>query len=955
MTQTTFEQGLDSVAELVKRFGRNAATYRSPEYNETRARIEFINPFFEALDWDVRNREGVAPQFQEVLHEFSAEVEGTRKAPDYAFRTGRKDPQFYVEAKKPGVNVKTNADAAYQLRRYAWSARLPLSLLTDFEELAVYDCRSRPSNADKASAGRVHLYTYESYPDHFRDIWNVFSRQAVREGSFDRFVKSEKGKGELIDAEFLKEIQGWRDVLARNMAVRNEWLAPDDLNDAVQRTIDRIIFMRMAEDRGIETYEQLRRLATPTPTLPLAGGGQGGGIYAELIDLCRRADDKYNSGLFDFHADTLTPRLAVDDRVLKPILADLYFPHSPYEFSVLPIRVLGNIYEQFLGQVIRLTAGHQAKVEEKPEVRKAGGVYYTPEYIVDYIVKNTVGKLVEGQSPKQLASFRVLDAACGSGSFLLGAYQFLLDYYLGWYVEHNPNKYPNAAWRRGEEWRLTIAEKKRILTTHIFGVDIDRQAVEVTKLSLLLKVLEGESTETLQMALPGFQERALPNLDNNIKCGNSLIGPDYFTGQLLPNADELRRVNPFDWVAEFPEAMQKGGFDAVIGNPPYITYALGRGRLKHADAEIDYIAQHYASSSEYKINSFAVFYERALALCSTGGMCAYIVPGTILINQALGKIRYHLLKNATVWRVVSLYYKVFAGAEMGDCAILFVTKRKSAKHSVELMRYNSEGWDTRWTKDEVASDSILAMPDARIYMNAVDYKILSLANNASLQPLGKVAKFYNGIKTGNNKKYLSDKRSSPKYVPVLRGRDFKRYGPAKPSIFVYFDSRALWSNTDETKLGVPEKIVIRQTGDTLTATLDKRGVFCMDTVHMIYESPFDKRFLLGLLNSRFLNFYHGCLVPEFGKAFAEVKIANLEKLPVPRIQLSNSADMARHDRMVSLVEQMLELHKRLAAASSSDRELYQRQIDATDREVDKLVYELYSLTPDEIAIVEGQR
>ena len=175
--------------------------------------------------------------------------------------------------------------------------------------------------------------------------------------------------------------------------------------------------------------------------------------------------------------------------------------------------------------------------------------------------------------------------ACGSGSFLLGAYQCLLDYYLRWYVEHNPEKYPKPFGKRGDEWRLTIAEKKRILTTHIFGVDIDRQAVEVTKLSLLLKVLEGESTETLQMALPGFQERALPNLDNNIKCGNSLIGPDYFTGQLLPDADELRRVNPFDWEHEFPEAMKAGGFDCIVGNPPY--------RAHSTEPELQYLQAHF--------------------------------------------------------------------------------------------------------------------------------------------------------------------------------------------------------------------------------------------------------------------------------------------------------------------------------------------------------------------------
>jgi hypothetical protein len=686
-----------------------------------------------------------------------------------------------------------------------------------------------------------------------------------------------------------------------------------------------------------------------------------------MSGLCRKADQKYNSGLFHFQKepgvadapDLLTPRLVVDDNALKPILQSLYFEHGcPYHFGVLPVEILGTVYERFLGKVIRLTAGHQAKVEEKPEVRKAGGVYYTPAYIVNYIVLNTIGKQIKDKTPGDLAGnkttppFRVLDMACGSGSFLLGAYQFLLDHCLQWYQASPSKKHASAVYQNAKgETRLTIGERKRILTTHIYGVDIDRQAVETTKLSLLLKALEGENDSSLSKQMSLFHERALPNLSDNIKCGNSLISSDF---SMIP--EDLVRVHAFDWPAQFPDAMKAGGFDAIIGNPPYITYALGRGRLKSADAEIDYIAQQYASSSEYKINSFAIFYERALALCRNRGMCAYIVPGTILINQALHKIRHHLLTNATVWRIVSLYYKVFADAEMGDCAILFVAKNKSDKYLVELMRYNAENWGANWTKDKVTSGAILAMPDVRMYMNKADYKILSLANKASLQPLGKVVKFYNGIKTGDNKKYLSDKRLSPKHIPVLRGRDFTRYGLAKPSTFVYFDSSVLWSNTDETKLGVTEKIVIRQTGDTLTATLDKNGVFCMDTVHMIYESLFDKRFLIGLLNSRFLNFYHGCLVPEFGKAFAEVKIANLGKLPVPIIQLSKPADKARHDKLVGLVDKMLALMPKLhGSTSESEKAALQNAVTTTDAEIDRLVYELYGLTQEEIKIVEGER
>lgn len=177
----------------------------------------------------------------------------------------------------------------------------------------------------------------------------------------------------------------------------------------------------------------------------------------------------------------------MDDKVFKPILQSLYFAHgSPYHFGGLPVEILGTVYECFLGKVIWLTAGHQAKVAEKPEVRKAGGVYYTPAYIVGDIVRQTVGKLIAGRSPAQLAGrrngrqpLRVLDMACGSGSFLLGAHQCLLDHCLKWYVEHSPEKYPAAVWDSNNsstgdpQWRLPIGEKKRILCPHIFGVDID--------------------------------------------------------------------------------------------------------------------------------------------------------------------------------------------------------------------------------------------------------------------------------------------------------------------------------------------------------------------------------------------------------------------------------------------------------------------------------------------------
>ncbi len=624
----------NTILELIERFDQNHQAYHSDPYNETQLRREFLDPFFEALDWDVNNKQGYAEAYKDVIHEDAIRVGGVTKAPDYCFRIGG-TRKFFIEAKKPSIRIKEDIDSAFQLRRYAWSAKLPLSILTNFEELAVYDCRIKPDKADKASTARLLYFTYQDYVRHWEEIASIFSHEAVLKGSFDKYAEAGKGKKGTaeVDTAFLKEIESWRELLARNLALRNTGLTQRELNFSVQRIIDRIIFLRICEDRGIEDYNRLLSLVN------------GANVYRRLDHFFRLADERYNSGLFHFslekgrneEPDRLTPTLIIDDAPLKQIIKDLYYPDSPYEFSVLPADILGQVYEQFLGKVIRLTTGHRAVVEDKPEVKKAGGVYYTPTYIVDYIVKNTVGKLVTGKSPKQAAQIRILDPACGSGSFLINAYQYLLDWHLEWYQKNTPQKWATGrspVLSRGNkgEWKLTTTERKRILLNNIFGVDIDSQAVEVTKLSLLLKVLEGENEQTLSRQLKLFRERALPDLGNNIKCGNSLIGPDFSHGQQLSllNEEEVYRINAFDWKTEFPEAMKSGGFDAVVGNPPYV---FGRDwkALNIGNDVKEYLRNHY-KSSPYQLDMFSIFMEKVSQLCKLSGWVGQIVPNVWLTN-----------------------------------------------------------------------------------------------------------------------------------------------------------------------------------------------------------------------------------------------------------------------------------------------------------------------------------
>jgi len=1000
----TFDQGCAEVARLSKYFATNRAGFLAPGMKEAHVRQNLIDPLFEAIGWDVRNTEFVAPQYREVVPEDSLDDEGQQKAPDYAFRVGE-SLKFFAEAKKCGVNIHTDPAPAYQLRRYGWSAKIALSILTDFEELGVYDCTLRPKPSDKASRGRILHFGFKEYPDRWREIWDIFSREAVWSGAFDEFAASKRKRGTSeVDVEFLKEIEGWRESLARNLALRNPAISTEDLNAAVQLTIDRVIFLRMAEDRRLEPDGQLLKLC------------ERENIYARFMrDVCRKADEKYNSGLFHFQKepgvadspDTITPKLSLDDKVLKPILQSLYFAHgSPYHFGVMPVEILGTVYERFLGKVIRLTTAHQAKVEEKPEVRKAGGVYYTPKYIVDYIVAQTIGKPIEGKSPSQLAkqSFRVLDMACGSGSFLLGAYQVLLDHCLQWYIANKPESQKKTVFQDGKGiWRLTIGEKKRILIAHIFGVDIDRQAVEVSKLSLLLKVLESENDQTMAQQMSLFHERALPNLSDNIKCGNSLIGPDYFNGHLLPDEEEeLKRVNPFDWKQEFPDAMQAGGFDCVIGNPPYIRIQT----LQETSAgQVAYLKETFRAANSGNYDIYVVFVEKGLSLLRNAGGMGFILPNKFFRTEYGLGLRNLLFTKHAVSQVVDFGAEQVFDATTYTC-LLFLSNAPNttfrfgksmanpiALHGVRFAEMGAESLQTAaWT-----------------FSNGPESALLEKLRAGAIRLLDLPAEMSRGSSSGDDGVFMLPADDAQVEAGILRNpvfaSDFGRYRfslenqwkiifPYKlvndsyrllteselksnyPKAHQYLsENQAALKKRKQYKAwygySAPRNLELHDHAQIIVPLLADRGLFTLIpegagrslcpmasggfTITISPDSPISSEYVLGLLNSKLL---YWCLLQTsniFRGGWITCTKQYFGELPIRVIHFSNKADKSRHDRMVKLVESMIAMHKQIAAAKSEGQKgILQRQMDANDRAIDALVYDLYGLTDAEMAIVEGR-
>ncbi len=941
------------VKQLVRRFEDNLEAYRSGHYNELQVRLEFIDPLFKALGWDIYNEQGNAEAYKDVVHEAAVKVGGHTKAPDYSFRIGG-TRKFFLEAKKPSIDIKGDPHPAFQLRRYAWSGKLPLSILTDFEEFAVYDCRIRPVQTDKASQARIMYMTFRQYYEQWDELYGLFSKDAILKGAFDRFVESSKKKRGTaeVDAAFLKEIETWRVALARNIALRNGDLSQREVNFAVGRTIDRIIFLRICEDRGTEEPNRLMALQNGT------------NIYRRLIDLYHRADEKYNSGLFHFRKerdrplppDELTPKLALDDKVLKDIFKGLYYPESPYEFSVLPADILGQVYEQFLGKVIRLTEGHHAKVEDKPEVRKAGGIYYTPTYIVDYIVKHTVGKLLEGSTPRKAAKLRILDPACGSGSFLLGAYQYLLDWHRDWYVEDSPDKHKKQIYQAGEkEWRLTTAERKRILLNNIYGVDIDEQAVEVTKLSLLLKVLEKESAETINRQLKLLHERALPDLAGNIKCGNSLIGPDFYEGQQISMLDEEERyrINVFDWENEFAEIMQGGGFDAVIGNPPYIQLSMA----EYYNSEVNkYLTANY-SSSMGRLNTFGFFIEQVLdLLLGKNGYISFIVPNTILTQEYYKHLRQNILKNQ-LCDITTFIFPVFHNAVV-ETIILVIRNASPSGNQVRVVSYDNK--QMKYKQLKIPQEIYLNTHNSA-FIVGVDQQHLALKDKIDAQGafLKELVYIHQAIALKHDRsKWLFEEKKADNYKPVLDGRNIQRYELNWTGTYLAYDVNAIHSCKRTDIFEIEEKIFFRRVGDRIIATYDNSQFYALNTLIVItlrQNTDLASKYILGLLNSTLMNYYYVNFLKSTKKVFSEIQARQLAQLPIRTIDFSDPADKTRHDKMVQLVERMLALHKELTAARTEhDKTALQRQIDATDGQIDRLVYELYGLTEEEIGIVEGQ-
>lgn len=997
----------EQVAELVQNYSNNYLQFQRVTYNETQVRVDFVNRFFKLLGWDVDNERGLPQHLREVTHEATVVVEEDgihrSKKPDYSFKVGT-EVLYFLETKKPAVNLTIDAAPAFQVRRYGWSGNLKVSVLTNFTDLYIYDCSVRPREGDDIGIAMIAHYHFDEYVERFEEIYNMLSKEAVLTGQFERHFGHIQGalRREPFDQYFLDQIRTWRMMLGEDILCNNPNVDAETLNIFVQRVLNRTIFLRICEDRCFENYESLKAITT----------------YQDLRTMFAAADQKYDSGLFELLEED---RLTVSDSAIIEIFQSLYYPNNSYEFGVIDPYIIGQIYELFLDEALVIREDGHIESQEKPEVVDSQGAVNTPKNITDIIIEETLRPLYENKTPEEVAQYRIADICCGSGNFLLSAFEYIVNYHIEYYRTHDREN----AERRGDIYQLAGStnyilsyEKKRsILKNNIFGVDIDPLAVEVSKFSLLLKALENSSLEEAEAFHQHTNQRILPNLDENIKNGNSLVNMAYarFDRSVYQNVSLMNKLKMFDWNAEFGNRK----FDAIIGNPPYIRV---QNMVHYSQEEYDfYKSSHspYVTAQTDTLDKYYLFIEKGLALLNDDGILGYIVPHKFMNIKSGAKLRELLSANSNVKKILHFgTHQVFENRSTYTC-ILILSKQGHKEFQIGFV----QDWNQFLFNHDIEcltypAAYISGQPWSFLPQNIVAHLENILQSCVSLSTLVDI---FVGVQTSADQIYIiSTDREDENFIYShdRQGHDFQiekgilrksiydtqlvSYEKIEANSYIIFpykavngrpvlytltemaenfpyalgylnsvknklDERNMPGRTTENWFAFGRSQSLRRflSGEHLIwPVLSTSSNYVYDNDMVVFtgggNGPFygiEKKatsqesifYIQAILNHWLMELLVKSRASTFRGDYYSHGKQFIATLPIYKIDFENPAEVAKHQQIVEMVQNIMQLKEQLASApNAARRKVLEHSITAINAELNRAIDELYQVESQEV-------
>ena len=980
-----------TIKQLIEKFQSERDYYLTNKYNETLLRSDFLDPFFELLGWDIKNNAGKLTNEREVILEeaLKANASENSKKPDYTFRLFS-ERKFFLEAKKPYVKIEADNETAKQVRRYGFTAKLKISVLSNFEYLIIYDTSVQVEKEDTFQKALVKKYHYTEYEEKFEEIKRLLSKEAVYSGAFDNEWKAIETKINQysIDNLFLKQINEWRKALGTEIHKHEPKIDEQQLNDIVQSYLNRILFLRVCEDRNLEDYQTLLKFANTND-------------FKALIKKFQEADKRYNSGLFNqLLKDKIVENVS---SVFWTIIKQLYYPESPYSFSVFSSDVLGSIYEIFLSEKLTVQNGTVELVKKPENIDR--DIVTTPTFIINDILRNTVLEKCKNKTDKEILQLKFADIACGSGAFLLELFQLLNDILIDYYLKNDTSKLIQT---NINTYKLPFETKRKVLLNCVFGVDKDYNAVEASKFGLLLKLLESEDVNSTNKTKP-----VLPDLSGNIFFGNTLLNPSQVEKK---NQTE---INPFDF--------SKLRFDVIVGNPPYLK---SEDMKNITPLELPLYKTNY--SSAYKqFDKYFLFLEQGLNLLTDDGVLGYIVPSKFTKVGAGKKLRELLTEKEYLHSIVSFgANQVFADKTTYTCLLILNKKPQKTFQYAEVKSLNS--WklredselkfSTKKTKEFSGDVWTLMSPELETIYNKI------INQSISLEKLIGSDNIFNGIQTSathiyihkivkedekyfyfskNEKIWQVEKVLTRPYYQTDKNDRLYTYRPFKPNSFVIYpytnnngnielvnitdlrdnypytyeylfnfkdvlvkrDIQPIPKTDDEwyrygrhqslDKCEVDTKIVVGILSQNDSYAIDYHKTVLSSGGNAGYaiisynnEKEYSIYYLQAILNSKYVEWICSLIGSVFRGGYISHGTQVLKKLPIHRIDFNNPEEKALHDKIVETQKELISIYDQIDANAGNKRALtpLQAQFEREKTNLEKLLAQLYDLGEDDLLI-----